>query len=110
MAAVYRGHGFEVIDLGRDVGVQGFVDAVARHRPTLLGLSAMMSTTMVQMRDITAAVRARHPETTVLVGGAPLSPELARAYGADGYAASALDVIEVTRAVLARRASVPAGR
>jgi 5-methyltetrahydrofolate--homocysteine methyltransferase len=102
VATVYRAHGLRVIDLGRDVSRAAFVAAVDAHAPDLLGLSAMMSTTMAEMKEIVRAVRARRPATRVLVGGAPLTAALAHDYGADGYAESALTLIEVTREVLTR--------
>ncbi len=100
VAAVYRAHGFTVVDLGRDVPQHEFIAAVQRHDAALLGLSVMMSTTMSAMKEIIPAVRAQSPQTAIIVGGACLNQDLARAFGADGYAESALTLIEVTDRIL----------
>ena len=71
-----------------------------QNKAIILGLSAMMSTTMPAMKDIIKDVKTACPDTKVIVGGAPLNDVLARSYGADAYVESALDVIEQTRAML----------
>ncbi len=100
IAGIYRAHGYRVVDLGRDVSSEDFVQGVARHKAKILGLSAMMSTTMPAMKDIIRDVKSAFPETKVIVGGAPLNDVLARSYGADKYVESAGNVIEHTRAIL----------
>jgi 5-methyltetrahydrofolate--homocysteine methyltransferase len=82
-----KGSGFTVHDLGVDVPAERFVDAVREHEPDLIGLSALLTTTMPSMRTViealeTAGVRDR---VKVLVGGAPVTEEFATSIGADGY-------------------------
>ena len=100
IAAVYRAYGYRVFDLGCQVPNGRFVEAVLEHGAEVLALSAMMSTTAAAMRDIIRAVKARSPETAIMVGGAPVTEIAAKAYGADGYAESAVTVIEETKLTL----------
>ncbi len=100
IAGIYRTSGYQVFDLGREVSKEVFVKAVLEKKAEILALSAMMSTTMVGMKDIIQEVRIKSPHTIVIVGGAPLNEALARSYGADGYAESAFSVLEETEAAI----------
>lgn len=102
ITGIYRACGYRVIDLGRNVPREAFTKAMRNEGAALLALSAMMSTTMVVMRDIIRDARILTPTAKIIVGGAPLSAELACDFGADIYAESALTVIEKTEEVLAR--------
>ena len=97
IAGVYRAYGYRVVDLGRNVGTDRFLDAVRTHKARILALSAMMSTTTPVMGEIIGAVRSRGDRITVMAGGAFIDAEMASRFGADGYAASAVTVIEKTR-------------
>ena len=100
ISRVYQAYGYKVLDLGREVSKDAFVKAVEETKADILALSAMMSTTMIEMEGIIQEVKVKYPGTVVMVGGAPLDREIARGYGADGYADSALTVIEETEAAL----------
>ena len=100
ISRVYQAYGYKVLDLGREVSKDAFVKAVEKTKADILALSAMMSTTMIEMEGIIQEVKVKYPGTVVMVGGAPLDREIARRYGADGYADSALTVIEETEAAL----------
>ena len=91
--------GFAVVDLGKDVDAEHFVKAVSDVRPRLVGLSALLTTTMGQMQEtIHSLVEAGlREEVKVLVGGAPLSQELADEMGADGYAPDAAQAVSLAR-------------
>jgi len=102
IAAIYRNCGYRVFDLGRDVSKERFVKSAQENRARVLALSAMMSTTAVIMRDIIQEVKAESPDTVVIVGGAPLDETLARSYGADGYAETAVTILEETEAAIRR--------
>ncbi len=80
-----EGAGWEVIDLGIDVKTEKFVDTLQQHPNAIVGLSALLTTTMVNMEPIIKAIKETSPETKVIVGGAPLSQEFATSIGADGY-------------------------
>ncbi len=105
IAAVYRTRGYHVFDLGREVSKDTFVRSVQETGAKVLALSAMMSTTMTGMRDIIQEVRVKSPDTVVIVGGAPMDEKLAASYGADGYAESAVNVLEETEAAVKKCSS-----
>jgi 5-methyltetrahydrofolate--homocysteine methyltransferase len=102
VAMMLRGAGFRVIDLGVDVPPSAFVEAVRTHAPQVVGLSALLTTTMMAMKTTVAALRAEVPEVRVLVGGAPVTPAFAEAIGADGYGATATDGVERALALVGR--------
>jgi len=80
-----EGNGWRVIDLGVDCGPGKFLAAIAEHRPAAVGLSTLLTTTMAGMADTCRRIKERHPEVKVIVGGAPITDEFARAIGADCY-------------------------
>ncbi|MFA5046315.1 MAG: corrinoid protein [Paludibacter sp.] len=80
-----EGAGWEVIDLGIDVKIEKFVEAVQQNPNAVVGISALLTTTMVHMKPVIDAIRIAVPETKIIVGGAPLSAEFASSIGADGY-------------------------
>lgn len=86
-----EGTGFRVEDLGVDVATERFVQAVKQHRPQVLGMSALLTTTMLSMGKVIEALRKAglRDQVTVMVGGAPLTEQFAREIGADLYAADA---------------------
>ena len=98
-----KGAGFDVVDLGHDVPAERFVDAAVEHNASVIGLSALLTTTMPVMQDVVAIVRARGLGTRlrVIIGGAPVSEAWAREIGADGYAYDAANAVERVRALVA---------
>jgi 5-methyltetrahydrofolate--homocysteine methyltransferase len=86
VAMVIEGNGWEVVDLGVDVSKEKFLNAVKEHPTCAVGLSALLTTTMVNMEATVKEIKAQSPDTIVLVGGAPLTQEYAEKIGADGYA------------------------
>jgi 5-methyltetrahydrofolate--homocysteine methyltransferase len=99
---MWKGGGIEVIDLGVNVPAARFVDAAREHDVHLIGLSALLTTTMPNMRGIVAAVRAAGLHAKVVVGGAPVTTEFAEQIGADGYAPDAGAAVDLARILLAR--------
>jgi len=97
-----KGSGFEVIDLGSDVEPEAFVDAAVREGAPLIGMSALLTTTMTRMREVVALVESRglRGEIKTIVGGAPLSPDFAREIGADGYASDGATAVERVKTLL----------
>jgi methanogenic corrinoid protein MtbC1 len=85
VAMVVEGGGWEVIDLGVDVSTDKFVETVAAHPGCAVGLSALLTTTMVNMEKTVKEIKAKFPETRILVGGAPVTSAYAVKIGADGY-------------------------
>jgi methanogenic corrinoid protein MtbC1 len=104
IAAIYRAYGYRVFDLGCQVPNEEFARGVVDHSAEVLALSAMMSTTVVAMRDIIRDVRAKSPNTVIMLGGAPMDETLARSYGADGYAETAVTVLEETKLAIDKAA------
>jgi len=96
-----EGAGFEVIDLGADVSPEAFVDAVRQHRPKIIGMSALLTTTMVQMKvTIEALERAElRGSVKIMVGGAPMTSDYAKKIGADAYAPDAAAAVDVARSL-----------
>jgi 5-methyltetrahydrofolate--homocysteine methyltransferase len=98
VAVLMEGSGFEVIDLGVNVSTDGFLEAIEKHQPDVLGLSALLTTTMLEMKDVIASIRSnsRDKVPKLIVGGAPLTREFADEIGADGYGEDAIAGVEVT--------------
>jgi 5-methyltetrahydrofolate--homocysteine methyltransferase len=100
VAMMWKGANIEVIDLGVNVSPAKFVEAVKQHRPKLVGLSALLTTTMPAMRETVKAIHATGLPSKVVIGGAPITPEYAREIGADGYAADAGSAVDTALALL----------
>jgi len=100
---MWKGANIEVIDLGSDVPPDRFVAAAREHRASLVGISALLTTTMVGMRAVVEAIRAADLESVkVVVGGAPVTVAFADEIGADGYAPDAASAVDVAKRVLGR--------
>ena len=97
---MWRGANFEVIDLGVNVSPSGFADAAREHQPDIVGMSALLTTTIPHMRKAVEAVKATGVETKVLIGGAPVSAEFAAEVGADGFAEDAGAAAEVAKTLV----------
>ncbi|HID40510.1 MAG TPA: cobalamin-binding protein [Calditrichaeota bacterium] len=82
---VLEGDGWKVVDLGTDAGPDRFLDALRKHSDALVGLSALLTTTMLNMETIVQQVKQNFPDVPVFVGGAPLSADFSDKIGADGY-------------------------
>ena len=111
VAMMLEGAGFEVIDLGINTDAGEFLEALFDHQPDILGMSALLTTTMPYMKVVIDTLREKtvRDQVIVLVGGAPVNEEFARAVGADAYCRDAAVAAETaTRLVLARRAATRA--
>src|SRR5512140_596867 len=86
--------GFNVYDLGRDVPLDKFVEEQMRTDSDLVCLSAMMTTTMVGMQKVINDLKAKNPNVKIMIGGAPVSQDVADKYGADGYAKDATNALK----------------
>lgn len=85
------GAGYEVIDIGIDVPAEKFIDTVKKYRPNILGMSALLTTTMVEFQNVISLLEKKDLRTglKIIVGGAPVTANFARAVGADAYAGDA---------------------
>jgi 5-methyltetrahydrofolate--homocysteine methyltransferase len=100
VAMMWKGANIDVIDLGVNVPPAKFVEAVKQHNPKLVGLSALLTTTMPAMRDTVKAIRDAGLTVKVVIGGAPITQEYAREIGADGYAADAGSAVDAAMGLL----------
>ena len=96
-----EGSGWEVIDLGTDVPAEKYIQALDEHPGAVCGMSALLTTTMSNMQPMIATIRAKYPETKVVVGGAPLNAEFAQKIGADAYARDPQDNINWLDSIVA---------
>ena len=103
VSIMLRGGGFEVIDLGVGVTTQGFIEAVIEHQPDIVGMSAMLTTTMMQMKSVIAAMveAGLRDRVRILIGGAPVNKSFAEEIGADAYGRNASDAVERARGLIA---------
>jgi 5-methyltetrahydrofolate--homocysteine methyltransferase len=97
---MWRGANIEVIDLGVNVSPSAFAAAAQEYQPDIVGMSALLTTTMPHMRDAVAAVRASGVDTKIIIGGAPVSQEFADEVMADGFAADAGAAAEIAKSVI----------
>ena len=81
--------GWTVYDLGKDVPLDKFVEEQMRTESDVVGISALMTTSMLNMPEVIRRLRAKNPKVRIMLGGAPVNPEVAEKYGADGYARDA---------------------
>jgi 5-methyltetrahydrofolate--homocysteine methyltransferase len=104
VAMMLEGAGFQIVDLGVDVDADRFVDAVRTHQPALLGLSALLSTTMPALATTIRALEnaGLRQSVRVMVGGAPVSQEYADQIGADAFAPDAGSAPRVARQLIGR--------
>lgn len=97
---MYKGAGFRVIDLGTDVAVETFVAAAREHKPDIIGLSSLLTTTMPSMQLVIEALRKNGIPAKIIVGGAPITADFARKIAADGYADNAASAVELGQGLL----------
>jgi len=99
-----EGGGFEVVDLGIDFPQNKFIEAIREHQPQVVGMSALLTTTMVEMKNtIQAIVQAGLKEKVkIIVGGAPVTEKFARDIGADGYAPDAASAVDLVKSLVTK--------
>ena len=97
-----QGAGIEVIDLGVNAPPQAFIEAIKTHSPALIGISAMLTTTMLSMKTIIEAIRATglRSKVKIIIGGAPVTQKFADEIGADGYARDAVKAVDKVKELL----------
>jgi len=104
VAIMLRGAGFEVIDLGNDVSPQKFIAAAEREKADVIGMSALLTTTMPVMKKVVDLVKEAQlrERVRIIVGGAPLSDEYAREIGADAYCFDGINAVDCVQKFLPR--------
>jgi len=94
VAMMIEGGGWEVIDLGVDVGAEKFLKAMDEHPDAIVGLSALLTTTMENMKKIVTAIKEKYSRSKILIGGAPVTKEYCEKIGADFYSRDPKGAIE----------------
>ena len=98
IAMMWRGAGFAVIDLGTNVSPEKYLAAAQEHKAHIIGLSALLTTTMPAMKETVRVLKAANlPNTKVMIGGAPITQTFADDIGADGYAADAGTAVDLAK-------------
>ncbi len=110
VSMMLEGAGFEVIDLGINNSVEKYLEALEKHKPDILGMSALLTTTMPYMKVVIDKLREENlrDKYIVLVGGAPLNEEFGKAVGADAYCRDAAIAVETAKSLITRRRSMRA--
>ena len=94
VSMMVEGNGWNVVDLGTDVKAEQFVAAMKEHENSFIGLSALLTTTMVNMEKITKAIKEANPSTKVAIGGAPVTDDFRKKIGADAYSPDPQGLVE----------------
>ncbi len=103
VSMMMTGAGYQVIDLGIDVPRESFIQAITDEKPDLVGLSALLTTTMLEMKDVIQYIRQTFSTPPkIIVGGAPVTQSFAREIGADGYGEDATTAVELSNRLLLR--------
>lgn len=107
VAMMMEGAGFEVVDLGVNTDVDRYLAAIDEHQPDILGMSALLTTTMPYMKVVIEALKTKgiRDQIVVLVGGAPLNEEFSMSVGADAYCRDAAVAVETAKSFMARRSN-----
>ncbi|WP_136635622.1 corrinoid protein [Pseudooceanicola onchidii] len=105
VAMMMEGAGFEVVDLGINNAVESYMEALESEAPDILGMSALLTTTMPYMKVVIDSLveQGKRDDYIVLVGGAPLNEEFGRAIGADAYCRDAAVAVETAKSMMARK-------
>jgi 5-methyltetrahydrofolate--homocysteine methyltransferase len=108
VAMMMEGAGFEVINIGINNPVEKYLDALAEHKPDIIGMSALLTTTMPYMKVVIDTMKEKgiRDDYVVLVGGAPLNEEFAKAVGADAYCRDAAVAVETAKSFMARKHNI----
>lgn len=102
VAMMLKGAGYMIIDLGADVAPDKFVDAARRNKADIVALSALLTTTMIQMKNVIQALQSSGLGVPVIVGGAPLTQDYANEIGAKGFAPDAASAVDVVHRLVAK--------
>jgi 5-methyltetrahydrofolate--homocysteine methyltransferase len=101
VGVMLKGNGFSVVDIGVDASTEKFIAGIEKENPDIVGLSAMLTTTMLAMQKTVKALKDKYQNKIIIVGGAPVSQNFANEIGADGYAKNAMEAVELCKKLLA---------
>lgn len=100
VALMLKNYGFQVIDLGKDVPKEKIIEAAKKHNAQMIALSALMTTTMQQMKNVVEYAKQQEMDTRIIVGGAVITEEYAKEIGADGYSRDAAEAVKLAKKLL----------
>jgi methanogenic corrinoid protein MtbC1 len=101
VAMIVEGAGWEVIDLGVDVSAAKFIQSISENRDAIVGLSALLTTTMQNMHKIVSEIKKEFPEVKLLIGGAPVTERFKNEIGADGFSADPQGAVNYLNSLVA---------
>jgi methanogenic corrinoid protein MtbC1 len=101
VSMMIEGSGWNIIDLGVDVGADRFNEILKDHKDAVVGLSALLTTTMVNMEEIVSSIKKEHPSIKVIIGGAPVNEDFCKKIGADFYGPDPQKAVEYLDTLLA---------
>ena len=100
VALMLKNYGFRVVDLGKDVPKEDIVQAAIDEKADIIALSALMTTTMMRMKDVVELVREKQVDAKVIIGGAVITQSYAEEIGADGYSKDAADAVRLVQRLM----------
>jgi 5-methyltetrahydrofolate--homocysteine methyltransferase len=100
VAVMLRGNGYSVIDIGTQNPVEKYLAAYEQHKPDIIGLSALLTTTMMYMKTVINTFKEKNIPVPIIVGGAPVTQRFADEINAHGYAKNAVDAVELVNKIL----------
>jgi 5-methyltetrahydrofolate--homocysteine methyltransferase len=101
-----EGAGFKVVDIGVDVSPEKFIEAIKKYRPDIVGLSALLTTTMLQMEKTVKLIKSSEwkDSVSIIIGGAPVTESFARRIGADAFGKDAVEGVQMAKELMENRA------
>ena len=99
---MFEAAGWEIYDLGKDVKLERFVEEQQQTKADVVALSALMTTSMLAMPKVIKMLRSKSEDVIIMLGGAPLTAEIAQQYGADGYAPDAVSAVDKAQKLMMR--------
>ena len=102
VALMLKNHGFQVIDLGKDVPKEEIIRAAQEHNADIIALSALMTTTMQRMKEVVAYAKEQNVQSKIMIGGAVITQEYADEIGADGYSRDAAEAVKLAKRLTGR--------
>lgn len=103
VSIMLQGNGYSVFDLGTDCSAEKFMEGVGKHQPDIIGLSALLTTTMLYMKTVIEHLHTHQVSVPIIIGGAPINQKYADEIGADGYAGNAAEAVELVSILLANK-------
>ena len=97
-----KNYGYRVIDLGKDVSAECIIETAVKEHAAIIGLSALMTTTMMRMRDVVELAQAKHCSSKIIIGGAVTAQSFADEIGADGYSRDAAEAVHLVERLLGK--------